>query len=85
LTGVVGLIAPRHTLAVNGRNDSLLPVAEVERAAAEVRSLYAWADAAGRFQHRWGPEGHRFYRDLMWPLVLDAWSGIAPAPTPPAP
>ena len=84
-TGVVGLIAPRHTLAVNGRNDSLLPVAEVERAAAEVRSLYAWADAAGRFQHRWGPEGHRFYRDLMWPLVLDAWSGIAPSPTPPAP
>ena len=72
LTGVVGLIAPRHTLAVNGRKDSLLPVAEVERAAEEVRSIYRRSGAPEHFQHRWGDEGHRFYRELMWPFVVSA-------------
>lgn len=72
LTGVVGLIAPRHTLAVNGRKDSLLAVAEVERAAEEVRSIYRRSGAPEHFQHRWGEEGHRFYRELMWPFVVSA-------------
>lgn len=75
LTGVVGLIAPRSVLAINGRKDSLLPLAEVERAADEVRAIYSRAGAAQRFAHRWGDEGHRFYQNLMWPFVLEA---IAP-------
>lgn len=72
LIGVVGLIAPRSMLAVNGRQDPLLPVTEVERAAEEVRSIYRRAGAPERFQHRWGAEGHRFYRELMWPFVVSA-------------
>lgn len=28
--------------------------------------------APERFQHRWGGEGHRFYRELMWPFVVSA-------------
>jgi dienelactone hydrolase len=72
LPGVVGLAAPRHVLAVNGRKDSLFAAAEVERAAAQVRLIYRAAGAAARFQHRWGDEGHRFYRHLMWPFVRDA-------------
>lgn len=57
---------------MNGRKDSLLPVEEVERAAEEVRSIYRRSGAPEHFQHRWGEEGHRFYRELMWPFVVSA-------------
>ena len=67
-----GLVAPRHLLAVNGRHDALFSQAEIERAAAQVRTIYEAAGAAERFEHRWGDEGHRFYKDLMWPFVADA-------------
>jgi 7,8-dihydropterin-6-yl-methyl-4-(beta-D-ribofuranosyl)aminobenzene 5'-phosphate synthase len=72
LPGVCGLIAPRHLLAVNGRKDGLFSTEAVERGAATVRSLYSAAGCSERFEQRWGAEGHRFYKDLMWPFVRAA-------------
>ena len=72
LPGVAGLIAPRHLLAVNGRKDTLFSEEAVEQAAATVRDIYKAAGCPERFEHRWGAEGHRFYKDLMWPFVLEA-------------
>jgi len=72
LPGVAGPIAPRCLLAVNGRTDSLFSQAEIERAVSHVRTIYEAAGCPERFEHRWGAEGHRFYKDLMWPFVLDA-------------
>lgn len=72
LPDIAGLIAPRRLLAVNGRADALFSIAEVERAAERVRTIYRAAGVAGRFQHRWGEGGHRFYKDLMWPFVQAA-------------
>jgi hypothetical protein len=69
--GVAGLIAPRHLLAVNGRTDPLFSQAEIERAVTQVQSVYQAAGCQQRFEHRWGAEGHRFYKDLMWPFVLE--------------
>ncbi len=75
LTGAAGLIAPRHLLAVNGRADAGFSKEELERGVSEVDEIYRAAGAAGRFEHRWGKEGHRFYKDLMWPFILDALAG----------
>ncbi len=72
LPGVCGLIAPRHLLAVNGRKDTLFSEKAVEKGAATVCLLYTAAGCPERFEHRWGAEGHRFYKDLMWPFVLAA-------------
>ena len=69
---IAGLIAPRHLLIVNGRTDPLFPPTEVERAVSGVRRIYDAAGAADAFRHAWGPNGHRFYSDLMWPFVMDA-------------
>ncbi len=69
---VAGLIAPRSLLIVNGRQDPLFPIEEVEHAATGVQAIYAAAGAPERFEHRWGPEGHRFYADLMWPWIGEA-------------
>ena len=71
---VAGLIAPRHLCIVNGRQDKLFPPAEVERAVAGVRRIYAAAGVPDRFAHRWGGGGHRFYSDLMWPFIKQAMS-----------
>lgn len=70
LPGVAGLIAPRRLLAINGREDPLSTETAIEEAAAAVRTIYAAAGCPEHFAHRWGAEGPRFYRELMWPLVL---------------
>jgi hypothetical protein len=66
---IAALIAPRHLCIVNGRHDNLFPLHEVERAVAGVKRAYEVAGAASRVAHFYGPEGHRFYSDLMWPFV----------------
>ncbi|MFP3904572.1 MAG: alpha/beta hydrolase family protein [Armatimonadota bacterium] len=69
---VVGLIAPRHLLVVHGSEDPLFSAEEVDRAVAQVRDIYEAAGVPERFEHRRGPEGHRFYADLMWPWIQSA-------------
>lgn len=77
LPHVAGLIAPRYFLAINGRKDKLFNSGEIESAAATVHDIYRAAGHAGRCEHRWGTEGHRFYKDLMWPFIKAAISGPA--------
>jgi dienelactone hydrolase len=66
---VAALVAPRHLCIVNGRTDDLFPVAEVDRAAGAIESIYERAGAPERVRHAYGEAGHRFYADLMWPFV----------------
>lgn len=69
---VAGLVAPRHLLVVNGARDPLFPLAEIDRAVAELARIYRAAGHPDRFTHRYGPAGHRFYQDLMWPFIEPA-------------
>jgi len=69
---VAGLIAPRYLLAVNGRKDSLHSFADINRSAQRAQGIFTVAGCPDHFEHRWGNEGHRFYKDLMWDFVLDA-------------
>ena len=66
---VVGLIAPRHLCIVNGKQDRLFPVAEVDRAVKGIARLYEIAGVPDHVEHHSGAAGHRFYSDLMWPFV----------------
>jgi len=72
LYDVAGLVAPRFVLAVNGRKDSLHEATAIEDAARRAKASYEAAGVPERFEHRWGDEGHRFYKELMWPFVLQA-------------
>ncbi len=72
LADVAGLISPRHLLAVSGHGDALPSDAAIDRAADRVSAIYTAAGCPQKFDHRWGNDGHRFYKDLMWPFVLDA-------------
>ena len=72
LYDVCGLVAPRHLLAVNGVKDKLHSATDINRSADRVRAIFNAAGADDHFRHRWGPEGHRFYKRLMWPFVMNA-------------
>ncbi len=72
MSDVAGLIAPRHLLAVNGRKDSLHSYADINRSARHAQAIFAAAGYSDRFEHRWGDQGHRFYKDLMWAFIMDA-------------
>jgi dienelactone hydrolase len=72
LYDVAGLIAPRYLLTVNGLKDRLHSVDDINRAARHVREIYQAAGVPSHYDHRWGAEGHRFYKDLMWPFISNA-------------
>mgnify|MGYP003315585669 FL=1 len=44
----------------------------MEATAAQVADIFAGAGVPGHFDLRWGPEGHRFYPELMWSFIEDA-------------
>jgi len=64
-----GLIAPRPLLTVTGLKDPAHPVAEIRHAAGELKRIYTAAGVPDRYEHQFGPAGHRFYKDLMWEFV----------------
>ncbi len=79
LHDVAGLIAPRRLLVVNGREDTLFLNADVDEAVTGLRAIYRAAGADERFAHAYGPGGHRFYGDLMWPFIEAARQAIGRA------
>lgn len=72
---VAGLVAPRPMLTVNGVADALHPVEEVDMAVARLKRIYTAAGAPDRYEHRYGPAGHRFYSDIMWPWIESQFPG----------
>lgn len=71
---VAGLIAPRFLLTVNGREDPLHPVCEVDQAVSRLKSIYQTAGVPDHYEHRYGVGGHRFFAGLMWPWIERAIS-----------
>ena len=67
-----GLIVPRSLLLVHGVKDGLHSRRAVEATAAQVADIFAGAGVPDHFDLRWGPEGHRFYPELMWSFIEDA-------------
>lgn len=66
-----GLIAPRGLVVVNGALDSIFRKVGVEESFEITKRLYAAAGAPDACAHVEGPEGHRFYADLAWPVFKE--------------
>lgn len=71
---LAGLIAPRPMIVVNGKDDGIFPLESAKEQADVARAYYAAANASDMFEHVIGPEGHRFYAALGWP-VFDKLTG----------
>ncbi len=70
MADVMGLFAPKPVVIVSGRNDPIFPYAGVRKAYRRLREIYRAAGAPERCHLVVGPEGHRFYADLAWPVML---------------
>ncbi len=69
---VAGLIAPRPFLAVTGKDDRIFPLNAVKEAFAELQKIYRTAEAGDRCELYIGDEGHRYYKEPVWPF-LEKW------------
>ena len=74
---LAGLIAPRPLVVVNGQQDTIFPIDSAKAQMAIARDYYALAGAESLCRHVVGPEGHRFYAALGWPVFdeITLWGG----------
>ncbi len=63
-----GLITPRKLIAVSGEKDYSFPHHGVEECVEVAGAYYRGAGMADGYTWIEGPEGHRFYADLSWPM-----------------
>ena len=70
---IAGLIAPRHFLAVAGRDDPIFPVAHTEAAFAQLAKVYAAASVPDRCELYIGDGGHRYYKERVWSFIAEGF------------
>lgn len=64
-----GMIAPRKLIVVHGVLDNIFRKAGVDRTYELIEKSYVAAGCPENCDLVTGPEGHRFYADLSWPIV----------------
>lgn len=70
--GDVGcLIAPKRFVQVNGTGDGIFPIGPAEECFAVIKSAYEKLCVSDRIAHVKGPDGHRFFPDEAWPIILE--------------
>ncbi|MFO7870269.1 MAG: alpha/beta hydrolase family protein [Kiritimatiellia bacterium] len=70
MSDVMGLFAPKPVVIVAGKQDDIFPVRATRRAFRDLRRIYEAAGAKGHCHLVVGQEGHRFYSDRAWPVML---------------
>jgi len=66
---LAGLIAPRKLILVSGQTDVIFPIEGARRGYEQAREIFAAAGCPQNVRHIVGPQGHRFYADLTWPVI----------------
>lgn len=70
--GDIGCIAaPRKFVQVNGTGDGIFPIGPAEECFAVIKSAYEKLGSPDNCAHVKGPDGHRFFPDEAWPVILE--------------
>ncbi|NQT93084.1 MAG: prolyl oligopeptidase family serine peptidase, partial [Lentisphaerae bacterium] len=70
MADVMGLFAPKPVVLVAGKKDDIFPILATRRAFRDLRRIYNACGAGSRCHLVVGAEGHRFYADDAWPVML---------------
>jgi hypothetical protein len=70
MADILGLFAPRPVVIVNGKQDEIFPIDATREAFERLQGIYDACGAGDRCHLVVGDEGHRYYADLAWPLIL---------------
>ncbi len=66
---IAGLAAPGKMVIVNGIKDNIFPDFGVQKTFEIARNAFEAAGCKDNVRLVTGPEGHRFYADLAWPVI----------------
>jgi len=77
---IMGLFAPRPVVIVNGKDDEIFPIQATRKAFRALQRIYEGCGAGEHCHLVVGREGHRYYAEQAWPLILGEIRG-ASAPT----
>ena len=69
MADVAGLIAPRPFCSVQGKLDKIFPIEESRKAFGHLKQIYTAAGVPDHCELYEGAEGHRYYKDGVWPFV----------------
>ena len=70
LGDITGLFAPKPVVIVAGEKDDIQPIKGVRDAYRDLQRIYRAAGAEDRCPLVVGKEGHRFYADEAWPVLM---------------
>jgi len=70
MSDVMGLFAPKPVVIVAGKTDEIFPIGATRRAFKALKTIYRASGAQDRCHLVVGAEGHRFYADEAWPVML---------------
>lgn len=73
---ILGLFAPRPVVIVSGKDDPIFPIDAVRRGYKHLQRIYDACGAKTNCYHVVGNEGHRFYADLAWPVMMKVIAGL---------
>lgn len=70
MSDVLGLFAPKPVVVVAGKKDTIFPIEATQKAFRKLKKIYAACGAGNRCHLVVGKEGHRFYAEEAWPVLL---------------
>ena len=70
MSDIMGLFAPKPVVIVAGREDGIFPIHATRRAFRDLKRIYKACGAHNRCHLVVGAEGHRFYAEDAWPVML---------------
>jgi dienelactone hydrolase len=79
MSDVMGLFAPRPVVIVAGTQDTIFPIGATRKAFRDLKRIYRACGAEDHCHLVIGPEGHRFYAEEAWPVMLKEIAGLRQA------
>lgn len=67
---ILGAIAPRPLVIINGQTDEIFPIASARQSFRHAKKAYSAIGAGDRVEFIEGPGGHDFYANLGWSAML---------------
>ncbi|MBT3295742.1 MAG: hypothetical protein HN919_08020 [Verrucomicrobia bacterium] len=71
MADIMGLFAPKPVVIVSGKDDPIFPIRATRKAFKALQKIYEGCGAEEHCHFVVGAEGHRFYADQAWPLILN--------------
>lgn len=70
MSDVLGLFAPKPVVVVAGEKDTIFPIEATRKAFRDLERIYEASGAGNRCHLVVGAEGHRFYAEEAWPVLV---------------